>query len=144
MANPNPSPHTRFRSGASGNPTGSSRRAKFAGEAARITNVELMEIGATLLRGTMAQLQDIIADPEASVLQRWLAVLIRHSFLRGDSSIFRIVIDRVVGKAPKAYPRDQSHLSCIDASCRIAAMTYDEKVAELERLRRLRVAIGND
>lgn len=100
VANPNPSPHTRFRGGASGNPTGSSRRAKSAGKVARITNVELMEIGAVLLRGTVDQLQATITDPEASVLQRWLAVLIRQSFLRGDSSIFRVVIDRVVGRPP--------------------------------------------
>lgn len=144
MANPNPSPHTRFRGGASGNPAGSSRRAKTAGEVARITNVELMEIGAVLLRGTVAQLQATIADPEASVLQRWLAVLIRQSFLRGDSSIFRVVIDRIVGKPPQSKASNQSRLFDADATGRIAAMAYNEKLKELERLRRLRIDVGDD
>lgn len=144
MANPNPSPSTRFRGGASGNPAGSSRRAKSAGEVARITNGELMEIGAVLLRGTVAQLQATIADPEASVLQKWLAVLIRQSFLNGDASIFRVVIDRVVGRPPQSKPSNQSRLSDDDAAGCIAAMTYNEQVEELERLRRLRLVIGDD
>ncbi|RYF52316.1 MAG: hypothetical protein EOO38_00575 [Cytophagaceae bacterium] len=87
-----------------------------------------MEIGAGLRRATLAQLQDIIADPNASVLQRWLAVFIRQSFLQGNASIFLIVIDRVVWKPRPAHPSDQFHLFSIDASCRIATMTYDEKV----------------
>ena len=144
MANPDPSYKTRFQCGSSGNPAGSSRRAKTAGEVARITNSEVMEIGAVLLRGTVDQLQATIADPEASVLQRWLAVLIRQSFLRGDSSIFRVIIDRVVGRPPQSRASSQSVFFDACASGRIAAMTYDEKLKELDRLRRLRINVGDD
>lgn len=144
MANPNPSPGTRFRGGASGNPAGSSRRAKFAGEVARISNGELMDIGAVLLRGTLTQLQATIEDPEASVMQRWVAVLVRQSFLHGDASIFRVVIDRVVGRPPQSRAWDRSCPCSSTVPSHIVAMTNDERLTELERLRGLRLVIGGD
>lgn len=84
---------------------------------ARITNRELMEIGAYLLRGTVSHLHAVIADPEASVLQRWLAVLINQSFLHGDVSIFRVVLDRVVGRPPQSKYSEQCRPSINDAAC---------------------------
>lgn len=69
-ANSSPSPKTRFQAGLSGNPAGSSRRAKSVGEVARVPNIELMEFGADLLRVSVSHLEAVIGDPDASVLQR--------------------------------------------------------------------------
>lgn len=142
MSNPNPSKSTRFQAGTSGNPSGSSQRARTSGAIARIKSSELCELGTVLLRGTMADIEATKDDAKASVLQCWLASLISQGIINNDVTIFRAVLDRVVGK-----PRNES-ITTIETSdpslLRIEAMTHEEKLVEAERLRDLRLEIGDD
>lgn len=143
MPNPNPSAGTRFKSGLAGNPQGSSQRARVLGKLAKMQASKIAEVGTALLQGTMAELEEVRDDPAAGVLARWLATLISQSTQKGDASVFKIVLDRLVGKAAEGK-RTEPAATTDPRMARIEAMTYAEKLAEIDRLRRLRLELGDE
>lgn len=143
MANPNPSASTRFKSGSSGNPLGSSQRARVLGKLCKMQACEIAEVGTALLQGTVAELEEVRDDPAADVLDRWLAALISQAMQKGDASVFKVVLDRLVGKASEGKATE-SAAAADPRAAHIESMTYAEKLAEIDRLRRLRLELGDD
>ena len=104
---------------------------------------EVVEIGTALLQGTVAELEKVRDDSTAGVLARWLATLISEAMQKGDANVFKIVLDRLVGKAAEGKAPDPS-TATYPRTAGIEAMSYAEKLAEIDRLRRLRLELGDD
>jgi hypothetical protein len=93
--------HPAWKKGESGNPKGSSKRKKELGKLTRMTHEQIADIGTTLLSGNIEQLKTIMKAPESTALQSWTAALVLQSIKKGDSGIYRAVLDRIAGKIPE-------------------------------------------
>jgi len=131
----------RFKKGQSGNPKGSSAKAKVLSSITRMTNEQLADIGSVLLNGTEGALEAIVTDPKASIMQKWIAKLIIHSMLEGDASVFNAVLNRIVGKVKERIEHTGADGDAISIRAR---MTIEEMEARCEAMRASRLEVGDD
>ena len=141
MANSNPSRQTRFQQGSSGNPTGSSQRARTSAFVSKLPASTVAAVGAALLQGSLTDLAERERDPEASVIEHWMVKLIGHGIASQDAQIFKTIMDRVVGKT-----REEKEVAGGPVTepgyPPLSTMSEQDIVAELERLRAHRLELG--
>ncbi|RYF51992.1 MAG: hypothetical protein EOO38_01650 [Cytophagaceae bacterium] len=135
-----------FKKGKSGNPKGSSDRAKSRQlkQLAKLTAEEVADVGTLILGNNRKALKDLAEDKKSSVLKVWMAGLIVQSMKKGDATIFRAVLDRVVGKSlerTELTGRDGGALALEVAG---RTMTEDEMRLRADKLATLRQAVGDD
>lgn len=65
-----------------------------------LTNEELIEVGSFLVRGTMAELKQIIESPETVVIQGLFASVIRSVADNGNIDVLEKLLLRLVGEPP--------------------------------------------
>lgn len=133
-----------FPKGKSGNPRGSSSRKRDLAKIARLTNAQIEQVGAAVLLGDTAQLQELARSQDSCVLQVWVASLVLNSLDKGCPQTFRILMERLCGK-----PRETVELSGKDGgplSMEIASreMTEDEMRQRADNLARQRAEAGDD
>ena len=139
-------PGRKFQKGQSGNPQGSSARmrSRQLKDLARMTADEVAAVGSLILSNDRGALQRLGQDPDASVLQVWMAGLVVQSMKKGDATIFRAVLDRVVGKAleRKEVSGPDGAALALDVTTR--EMTEDEMRQRADELARQRAEAGDD
>lgn len=70
-------------------------------EVKRLTQQQIEEIGGTLLHGSMADIEALAKDPNASALQSLLASVVSKAKNNGDVSTLEILLNRMAGKVPE-------------------------------------------
>jgi hypothetical protein len=135
-----------FKKGQTGNPNGSSARmrSRQLQNVARMTADEVAQIGTLILDNDRDALRRLGENPNASVLQVWMAGLVIQSMKKGDATIFRAVLDRVVGKAlerQEVTGKDGAPLA-MDVATR--ELTEDEMRQRADELARQRAKAGDD
>lgn len=136
----------KFKKGESGNPQGSSARSRNRQlkAIARLTADQVSEVGTLILTNNRDQLRELAQDENASVLTVWMSGLIVRSMSKGDPSIFRAIMDRVVGRAlerTEITGRDGGALA-LDVAGK--PMTEEEIVQRIEHLAEQRRLAKND
>lgn len=131
-----------FPKGQSGNPSGSSARARDLRAIAALTTAELDQIGAFLLKGTRDDLKEIHRDPTASIILVWTASLIVASMQKGDPSFWKALLERLIGRCKETVMHTGPDGGPIKTETERVVMTYQDKLDRLEALRRQREAVG--
>lgn len=123
-----------FKKGQSGNPAGSSKRHRAVAGLARMSHLDVVELGTEILTGDLSKLAGIKDDPKASVNKIWLASLIVQGIQKRDYRCWEAVMNRIIGK-PKET--SQVELTGKDGAPlnATAHATEDELVKELAGLR---------
>jgi hypothetical protein len=135
----------RFAKGKSGNPKGSSAKAKTLGKIAQLTAQQVAQIGTFILEGDREALDKIGKDPSASVLQLWTVALIVKSMQKGDPAAYRAVLDRIVGKPKESIEmtgKDGAPVS-LDVTDR-RQLTEKEMLERADKLAKQRAEAGDD
>ena len=119
-------------------------RSRQLKDLARMTADEVAAVGSLILSNDRGALQRLGQDPDASVLQVWMAGLVVQSMKKGDATIFRAVLDRVVGKAleRKEVSGPDGAALALDVTTR--EMTEDEMRQRADELARQRAEAGDD
>lgn len=139
-----PPPGQRFKKGQSGNPKGSSAKAKLVGKINRLTAEQVAEVGSLILSNDREALKRLGNDPKASVLQVWMAGLIVNSMTKGESKTFTAILDRVCGRSKETVElsgRDGQPMSIEVAS---RQMTETEMRERADALAKQRAEAGDD
>lgn len=87
-----------FKKGQSGNPAGSSKRHRAVAGLARMSHLDVVELGTEILTGDLSKLAGIKDDPKASVNKIWLASLVVQGIQKRDHRIWETVMSRIIGK----------------------------------------------
>lgn len=143
MPNNNPSGRggKRFQKGQTGNPKGSSARARDMGSLTRLTNQVLADIGSDILHGTEGRLEAIVTDPDATVIKKWTAKLIIHSMIEGDAGVYNTLLNRIVGKVKERIEHSGPDGDAIQLR---AKMTVQEMEAKVNAMYQARQEVGDD
>ena len=129
-----------FPKGQSGNPAGSSARKRQLRQIAALTNEQVSDIGALILNGDRKALAEIGQDPDATVLQVWMAGLVVNSMKKGCPQTFRVLMDRLVGRSKETVEYSGPGGGPIQSER--VVMTTEQKLERLELLRRQRELAG--
>lgn len=108
MANPNPkTAHLpKLAPGESGNPKGGSRKASERKKLKQLLDKdELEEIGKLILQGKLKKLEEIMEDSKSSGKKKHSIIKLMFAgmavkAMKGDSSAFNALLDRLMGKIP--------------------------------------------
>ena len=100
MANPNPSPSTRFGKGKSGNPSGSVKLPPAVREARKLSLQQFIESTLKLLHMTATELRELMSNPYTPGFELVIAGVIVNGAREGDMSAVNQLLDRCFGKAP--------------------------------------------
>lgn len=90
-----------FQPGQTGNPKGSSAKAKIIGQLRKLTAEHVKEVASILLDGDREKLNEVMAAKDSSMLTLWLANGIAQSTKKGDFGALNALLDRVTGKVPQ-------------------------------------------
>lgn len=93
MARKPPPKHSQFKPGQSGNPLGAAIQNPLQKKLRAMTQEQLSDIYLGILEG-----KDFEADPNATVLQKWIGAIVKKAIAKGDASPLNILLDRVVGR----------------------------------------------
>ncbi len=142
-----PPKHSQFKKGQSGNPLGGKLADPEMRAIKRLTKQEIAEIGSLLLKRNIAGLQKIVAnakDPESkhSALKVWMATICIKGMQSGDAHKLDVLLNRLVGKVTENIQLTGADGGPIQSLT--AAMTKEERIAEIERLRKARKEAGDD
>jgi predicted transcriptional regulator len=80
------------------NPKGSSAKARALSKVRRMSAADLADLTSLILTGDLDKLKEIGTDPQASIMNRLTAKLLLDCYTKGDVSIYRAILDRVVGR----------------------------------------------
>ena len=131
-----------FATGTSGNPAGSSAKARANKVLRRLTSEQVSDIGTLLLEGGIADLKTLANDPEASVLKTWMAALIAKSMRSGDAQAYRILMERICGRVKETVELTGKDGAALDMT--MTHLTTEEKIARADALAAARLAAGDD
>lgn len=87
-----------FQKGQSGNPLGRTPLSKEVREANKITKSMILDILGQYLTIRMDKLEEIIADPQATVIHRAVATISKIMIETGDHQKMNWFMDRLIGK----------------------------------------------
>lgn len=147
MPNPKPKRHPagEWKKGQTGNPKGSSAKARAIAKVKRMSADDLADLIDLLLRGTRDDVTAVLNDPSASMIRAITARLLEQCLVEGDVNSFRQILDRVVGK-----PKESKDVSLTGADgqpvslqMRVEEMTRDEKLARAKALAEARLALDD-
>jgi hypothetical protein len=135
-----------FKKGQSGNPKGSSERMKSRQlkNIAKLTAEEVADVGTLILGNDRDALQALAKDPHSSVLKVWMAGLVVQSMKKGDATIFRAVLDRVVGKSLERTELTGKDGGALALEVAGRTMTEEEMRARADMLAKQRQDVGDD
>lgn len=102
MANPNPSPKTRFKSGQSGNPRGKEPLPEHLKQARKWNRTEIETLLNQFMEMSPEQLQAKLSDKSAKLLELMVARIVAEAIKKGDQSRLTFLLDRLIGPVPKA------------------------------------------
>lgn len=93
-----PPKHAQWKKGQSGNPKGYAGDVPELKAIKRMTKEELVDIGSLVVKGDVANLKAIAADPKATVIRVMLAAVAVKIINKGDMHALDILLNRLVGK----------------------------------------------
>jgi hypothetical protein len=128
MANPNPSPKTRFVKGQSGNPSGGKKLPLAIREARKMSLQQFIESTLKLLHLPGSELTALIRNPYTPVFEMIIARAIINAVARGDMSGVHHLLDRCFGKAPIKIEHEPA-----DGRRQLEQIT-DEDLAQIEMI----------
>jgi hypothetical protein len=126
-----------FKPGQSGNPAGSSKNRAIS-RIRRLTIEEVATIATMVIRHSTDELEAIADNPKSSVIRAWLAAVALKGIEKGDYFPLDAILNRIIGTVKTRI----EHSGDIDSpvTMRIEAMTHQQRLAEIERLRQIREA----
>lgn len=110
--------------------------------AKQLTAYQVAEICSVLLCSDIKELHAIRYDPRSSVLQQWVAAAAILGIRKGDVLALDKILNRVIGSV-----KEKIEITGVDGGpimTKVGAMTQEERLQEIERLRKLRETVGND
>ena len=116
-----------FQPGVSGNVRGGQLHNHVSKKIKVMTTSEIDRLGALLLNGTLADLQAILQNPSASVLERWMASIMLCGIKKGDHKAWSAILDRLVGKVKERT--DIAPVMKTEIELKVEAMTSEERTA---------------
>ena len=125
-----------FTKGKSGNPGGGRKKPPDIKVATEYSRNEIERTLNNFLTLTKTDLKQRLEHPEASILQLAIGSVLMKTVKEGDHQRLGFIFDRIIGKV-----RDRIELSGDINSpmhLRIEAMTYEQRLAEVNRLHKLR------
>lgn len=144
MPNPKPKGGRPMVKGETRNPKGSSAKARNVGKIRALTAAQVAEIGSLILTGTRDDLTAVGADPGAPFIQVWFAGLAIKSLQKGDASIFKAILDRIVGKPKESVEVTGAAGGALNISMAHAEMSIAEREARADALAAARKEVGDD
>jgi len=138
--NKHPPREHQFKPGQSGNPEGARRHNQELKRLRRLSAEEVSAIATMILEHDRKALVELTKKTDASILQLWFAKIAAKAIDKGDATALSIILDRVCGKAPSKVEISGKDGGPITTS----EMTHEERLAEIERLRKLRESCGDD
>lgn len=106
----------------------------------RLSVEQLAEVATLIITNDVNELDKVRRNRNASALQVWIASVAKIGIQSGDMHALDKILDRIVGKAKQSI-----EVSGPDgAPVPVTTMTSDQRVAEIERLRKIRELAGND
>lgn len=144
MSRKAPTNGVKFKPGQSGNPRGSSAKARAVGKLSRLTAEQVAEVGTMILSHDRAALKKLGEDPNASVLQVWMAGLVVNSMTKGESRTFTAVMDRIVGRAKETVELSGRNGTPVSLEVAKRDMTEDEMRQRADVLAKQRAEAGDD
>lgn len=150
MANPKGTPQNlkKFQPGQSGNPLGGRLHNPELRAIKRLTAHEVAEIGSLIVSKNLSKLRAIVKDardnPDSkhSGLKSWIAMVAIKGISKGDAHALDVLLNRLIGKVS-----DKVQVTGEDGGpirSLVGAMTREDRLAELKRLRKMRQEAGED
>lgn len=102
MANPNPSPQTRFKTGQIANPRGAAAHDHIGREIKQLTLRDFREVVQAALTSDLTAIAAIANNPNESMLKVGVARALLRAVKRGDWKVLSAIVDRVIGKTPES------------------------------------------
>lgn len=121
------------------NPLGAKARHKDVKRIKLMTHQQIAEMLQTILENDVDALQKLVVAKGTSVFKVWVASVAMKAIREGNDTPLWAITDRIVGKPKQGY----SEIPEIPLS-EFAHMTLAEKLAEANRLRAEREAIGEE
>lgn len=87
-----------FKPGVSGNPSGRPKLTEDEKRLRKLTKEQFKEIGDIIVSGNTSELDELIHDPKATVLQVAIATAMRAAIEKGDLGNVEILLNRLIGK----------------------------------------------
>jgi hypothetical protein len=134
----------RFVKGQTGNPKGSSARRRILKETARLTAMQVHEVAAVILHGNQDDLKALAKDPNATVLQMWTASLVTKSIQKGDSQVYRVLMERLLGRPKESVELTGADGKPVSLDVATRGATDDELLARAQVLFAQRQEAGDD
>jgi hypothetical protein len=138
----NPSPVKKFKPGQSGNPKGSSARAKAQKEISALKVDDIIKLGSELLAAEYTVLSEAAADAKGPVLRMWFAGVIKKGLEDQDAQTMMHILSRLVGKPTETRTLQGPGGNPIEVKA--LEQTDEEKIERAEKLRQMRIALGGD
>jgi hypothetical protein len=110
--------------------------------AKHLSAYQIAEIGSVLLCSDIKELHRIRYDPRSSAIQTWIASVAIKGIARGDAAALNIILNRICGAVKEKIEITGENGGPIMS--KIGAMTQEERIKEIERLRKLRETVGDD
>lgn len=136
----------RIKKGETRNPKGSSAKSRALAKVRRMTADDLADLTSLLLTGNRDTIKDVAEDPKSSFMQVLTAKLLVDCYKRGDISIYKSILDRVVGapRQSKSVELTGKDGAALDFNVSRTEMTLEEKVARADALAKARQEAGED
>lgn len=97
MANPNPSPETRFKPGQSGNPEGQKPLPEDIKKARKMNKVEMARILNKYSFLPLGEIKRIASDPATPAIEVAVIKMLAEAIRKGDEKKIGFIFDRLVG-----------------------------------------------
>jgi len=136
----------RMKKGETRNPKGSSAKARAIAKARRMSADDLADLTSLLLTGNKDRIAEVAQDPDSNFMQVLTAKLLVECYKKGDISIYKAILDRVIGKPKesKSVELTGKDGAALDLTMTRTDMTMEEKQARADALAQARKAVGED
>lgn len=139
-----PPPGKRIQKGEVRNPKGSSAKSRALAKARRMSAEDLADLTSLLLLGDRDKIAAVAQDPDSSFMQVLTAKLLVDCYKKGDISIYRAILDRVVGRPKESRSIELTGKDGGALDMTHSELTTEEKIARADALAAARLAAGED
>jgi hypothetical protein len=92
-------PGRRIQKGMVLNPLGGKAHNPVIRELRKITQDDVALVGQLIIENNTEEMERIVASPDSTVLQAWMASVAKKGIERGDSNALDVLLNRIIGKA---------------------------------------------